>query len=242
MPSQVIVLLVDDQDLVVAAVKRLLAGEPDIALHCCRDARDAIVTANRIDPSVILQELAMPDGTGFTLLERFRRNRPTAATPIVVLSSQDDPETRARAASEGAADFFVTLPDAATLAACLRRHAGHTAIATLDASALSPFREADAASGADFTGELIDEFMREASSQVEQLRAAAARGDTAAVRATAHSLKGSSLTMGAHRLAALCDRIEAREGDASRLAVEIDREFVKVGEAFTAERRKWDQR
>jgi DNA-binding response OmpR family regulator len=258
------VLLVDDQAFVGAAVGRLLAGERDIVLHYCGDPREAMLTANRIRPAVILQDLVMPDIDGLTLVGLFRRNRPTAGTPVIVLSGTDDPETRARAAAEGAVDYLVKLPDKATLVACIRRHAGGATAAaadepasarapsaarqpdtdaTLDPGPLEAFREADAASGVDFTGTLIDEFMREAASQVRLLREAAAGGDTAALRATAHSLKGSSLTMGARRLAALCARTEARQGetvDAAALVTEIDREFLRVSDALAAARRKWD--
>ena len=81
-PRQIVVLLVDDQAFVGAAVGRLLATEPDIALHCCRNALDAIALANQLNPTIILQDLVMPDIDGLTLVRLFRTNPPTAVDTL----------------------------------------------------------------------------------------------------------------------------------------------------------------
>src|ERR1700724_2498363 len=86
-PSRTMVLLVDDQAMVAEAVRRLLAGLPDIDLHYCADGNDAIKQANRIKPSVILQDLVMPSIDGLDLVQLYRANPGTAETPIIVLSS-----------------------------------------------------------------------------------------------------------------------------------------------------------
>jgi 1-aminocyclopropane-1-carboxylate deaminase/D-cysteine desulfhydrase-like pyridoxal-dependent ACC family enzyme len=44
----------------------------------------------------------MPDIDGLTLLRLFRANPPTSGTPVIVLSGNDDAETRTRALAEGA--------------------------------------------------------------------------------------------------------------------------------------------
>ncbi len=85
---QIVVLLVDDQAFVGAAVGRLLATEHDIGLHCCRNALDAIAVANQLNPTIILQDLVMPDIDGLTLVRLFRANPPTAETPVIVLSGE----------------------------------------------------------------------------------------------------------------------------------------------------------
>src|SRR4029078_482094 len=134
-----------------------------------------------------------------------------------VLSGNDDADTRARALAEGAADYLVKLPTKNALVACIRRHApGDGALEvetgpavvdrpaaqlrpdtseTLDRSMIADFQHADAAGVSYFTRTLIDQFLREATSQVETLRNAVRRSDAPALKATAHSLKGSSMTM-----------------------------------------------
>src|ERR1700719_2257169 len=88
------VLLVDDQAIVAQAVRRMLKDLPDIDLHYCADPIDAISEANRIRPTVILQDLVMPSIDGLDLVQLFRANPGTADTPIVVLSSEEDPRVK----------------------------------------------------------------------------------------------------------------------------------------------------
>jgi two-component system chemotaxis family response regulator WspR len=64
----VMVLLVDDQAFVCEAIRRALANQGDIDFHYCSDSKEAIVVANQIKPTVILQDLVMPDVDGLTLV------------------------------------------------------------------------------------------------------------------------------------------------------------------------------
>ena len=59
------------------AVRRMLAGEPDIVFHYNRDAAKALEEADRLKPTVILQDLVMPDIDGLTLVKTFRAHEPT---------------------------------------------------------------------------------------------------------------------------------------------------------------------
>ena len=65
------VLLVDDQLIIAEAVRRMLADQSDIEFHFITDAREAIACANSLQPTVILQDLVMPEVDGFELIRRF---------------------------------------------------------------------------------------------------------------------------------------------------------------------------
>jgi len=117
---QPVVLLVDDQAMVNEAVRRALANQPDITLHYCGDAREAVSMANQVQPTVILQDLIMPGIDGLTLLSRYRANEPTRDTPIIVLSTTDDPKVKGQAFALGANDYLVKLPDKIELVARIR--------------------------------------------------------------------------------------------------------------------------
>jgi len=118
----VTVLLVDDQAIVGEAVKRMLAGESDIQFHFCSDPGRAIPTANEIAPTVILQDLVMPDVDGLTLVKFFRANPRTREVPLIVLSSKEEPVIKAQAFAVGANDYLVKLPDKVELIARVRHH------------------------------------------------------------------------------------------------------------------------
>jgi len=224
----IVVLLVDDQPLVGIAVKRLLAQDTDITVHFCRVAGEAVARAHQVCPTVILQDLVMPDIDGLTLVSQFQRDPSTADTPVIVLSGNDDQATRARAKAAGASDFLLKLPGRDELAGCIRRHAlGHTATVpapvatvttgqledevTLDPSVMAGLREASS----DFAMDLVDLFIEDAEARLVTLRTAAGLDDGGELGRTAHCLKGSALTMGARKMAGLCAQLEAHATAAS---------------------------
>jgi phosphoserine phosphatase RsbU/P len=118
----VTVLLVDDQPIIAEAVRRMLAGETDIAFHYCRDPSKAIEQANTLAPTVILQDLVMPEIDGLTLVKFFRANPRTREVPMIVLSTKEEPIVKAEAFAVGANDYLVKLPDKLELIARLRYH------------------------------------------------------------------------------------------------------------------------
>jgi len=118
----VMVLLVDDQAMVCEAVRRALANQTDIDFHYCAEAKDAIPIANQIKPTVILQDLVMPGIDGLTLVSQFRENPSTKDTPIIVLSTNEDPQVKGEAFAMGANDYLVKLPDKIELVARIRYH------------------------------------------------------------------------------------------------------------------------
>lgn len=119
---KVTVLLVDDQPIIGEAVRRMLAGEDDIVFHYCRDASRAVEEAAKVSPTVILQDLVMPDIDGLTLVKTFRENAATRETPMIVLSSKEEPKVKAEAFALGANDYIVKLPDRLELLARIRYH------------------------------------------------------------------------------------------------------------------------
>ncbi len=116
------VLLVDDQAMVAEAIRRSLGSEPNLEFHYCSDPAKALAMADAIGPSVILQDLVLPGTNGLTLVQQFRTNPSTKDTPIIVLSTQEDPITKAQAFEVGANDYLVKLPDKVELAARIRYH------------------------------------------------------------------------------------------------------------------------
>ena len=116
------VLLVDDQPFVAELLQSQLASEKDINFHYCQDASQAISTAEKIGPTVILLDFSMPVISGLTLCKFFRAHPAIRDIPIIMLSGNDDAVTKAQAFEAGANDYLVKYPDAIELVARLRYH------------------------------------------------------------------------------------------------------------------------
>ena len=116
------VLLIDDQELIAEALRYMLADQPDIDFHYCQDPVKAIAEAVAFKPSVILQDLTMPEIDGLTLVRYIRANQKTALVPLVVLSGNEEPVTKAKAFEYGANDYLVKFPDKVEVLARLRYH------------------------------------------------------------------------------------------------------------------------
>lgn len=121
-PGQIRVLLVDDQAIVGQTVRAMLAAEPDIAFEFCTDPALAIDVAETFRPTVILQDLVMPDVDGLLLVKFIRAHPATRDVPLVVLSSKEEPVIKARAFALGANDYMVKLPDKLEVVARVRYH------------------------------------------------------------------------------------------------------------------------
>lgn len=132
------VLLIDDQPLVAESISRLLTDAPDIEFYYCSDVQQAIPMATEIEPTVILQDLVMPDTDGLMLVKFFRATPITQQIPVIVLSTQEDSAIKAEAFATGANDYLVKIPDAIEFVARLRYHsAAYTNLLKSQAAAQS---------------------------------------------------------------------------------------------------------
>ncbi len=116
------VMLVDDQAIVGEALRRMLEDESDIDYHFCNDPTKAVEEALAFQPTVILQDLVMPDIDGLMLLKFFRANPQTKPIPIIVLSTKEDPKIKSDAFELNATDYLVKFPDKLEVIARIRAH------------------------------------------------------------------------------------------------------------------------
>lgn len=120
--QDIVVLLVDDQMIIGEAVRRMLAPHEDISFHYCQNPQEALARAAEVGATVILQDLVMPEINGLDLVPQYRQQAATKDTPLIVLSTKEEAETKARAFALGANDYLVKLPDQLELVARIRYH------------------------------------------------------------------------------------------------------------------------
>lgn len=101
------ILAVDDHPLTREALARLVAdlgpGTEVLEADSIAAAQDRL--AVHPDVTLVVLDLALPDGSGMAGLERLLKTRPN--TPILVLAAQDDPAT-ARAVLDAGARGFIS--------------------------------------------------------------------------------------------------------------------------------------
>jgi signal transduction histidine kinase len=100
------VLLIDDDDLMVAHVRRILE-RAGFDFYSAQSARSGFELATGIRPDVILIDMVMPDMHGTDLLQMMRRNELLKTVPVIMLSGQADEAARIAALGEGADDFVL---------------------------------------------------------------------------------------------------------------------------------------
>ena len=99
-----IMIVEDDTDQLIGLKIRLQANHYTV-VHAV-DAVAAISTARREQPDLILLDLGLPAGDGFTVMERLHDLMDVAHIPIIIVSAREPEAYAERAINEGAFAFF----------------------------------------------------------------------------------------------------------------------------------------
>jgi len=102
-------LLVDDQSMVRAGLRMLLAGEPDIEVVAeAGNGLDAVAQARRFHPHVVLMDIRMPELDGLEATRRILAGTDGDAAPrILMLTTFDLDEYVYEALRAGASGFLL---------------------------------------------------------------------------------------------------------------------------------------
>lgn len=85
------------------------------------DAIAAIATARKEKPDVVVLDLGLPGGDGFTVMQRLKSNVDLMLVPIVVVSARDPLLNEERALKAGAEAFLQKPVENAELLAVIER-------------------------------------------------------------------------------------------------------------------------
>lgn len=99
------VLIVDDSSVVRERLVEKLSIIKEVEiLGVAESTREAMEKFRRLSPSVVVLDLAMPDGNGFKVLEEIKRDHPE--TLVIMLTNYAFPQHKKRSLN-GGADFFL---------------------------------------------------------------------------------------------------------------------------------------
>jgi len=97
------VLVADDNPVVRAGLTALLGGHPDIeVVAAAADGEEALASATRLTPDVVLLDVRMPGTDGLTALPELAR-----LAPVMMLTYSREPEVVAEALRRGASGYLV---------------------------------------------------------------------------------------------------------------------------------------
>ena len=136
------ILLIDDEPFAQQIIEHGLKTCVKHVLRYESSPARAVDLVRELDITVVLVDLRMPDLDGFEFTRRLRADPATEHVPVIMLSSEDDPEVKAQAFAAGVNDYMVKWPDPRELvarvqyhnAACIARRERDAAFASLRVS------------------------------------------------------------------------------------------------------------
>ncbi|PWC58935.1 transcriptional regulator [Azospirillum sp. TSH7] len=116
------VLVVDDNRINRHLLLALLERGGITLIEQAEDGHDALVRIERFKPDLVLLDLMMPQMDGFEMCRRLRADPRWKSLPVLVQSSLNRAEDRARAFAAGATDYVTKPINAVELLARVRIH------------------------------------------------------------------------------------------------------------------------
>ncbi len=99
------ILVVDDEQVALSSIKRLLRRRGFGRVEVCSDGREAIRVIKQKDFDVVLLDLLMPDIDGFQVLETTKPLKPQ--TEFIILTAVDEISNAVKTVRLGAYDYLV---------------------------------------------------------------------------------------------------------------------------------------
>ena len=247
--------------IVVRGMLEHLGCEVDVAAN----GREAVGMAMGNSYDLIFMDCQMPEMDGYTAtaeIRRLEREEGRGATPIIALTAHVMSGDREHCLQTGMDDYlgkplqqdqlqemlYRWLPDKA-YTVCEQgtssTEGGNTSDRdgtkepSLDMSVFDQYRKMQTDGQPDMVTRVVESFLATARSLVNTMDSSSCSGDSKSLWQAAHTLKSSSGSVGAHRLAGLCQELETAGRDEKQDAYEdlirsVDRELEVVEKALQA--------
>jgi len=238
------VLLVEDNAInqkVATQLLRKFKCDVDVA----GDGETALERLEKNRYSLVLMDVQMPGMDGYDTATEIRKREDEGQprSTIVAMTANAMSGDRERCLEAGMDDYLAKPVKPDELEQMLAKWAGdgdeavkcgHGVIGSHETNGLLSFNVAHLTESLNFDpsfiSELLDEFWKTAPPMIDQVVRSAATGDRVKVTYSAHTLKGMCRTIGADRLALVCEQIEDRghlygEEDVDRMIEDLKSEF-----------------
>ena len=122
MSQKTILIVDDDPDVRLGLHVRLKANHYDVIFAA--DGIASIAQARKHMPDLIILDLGLPAGDGFSVMERLKANDSLSLIPVIVVSARDVTANMDRALKAGAKAFLQKPVDNAQLLSVIRKVLG----------------------------------------------------------------------------------------------------------------------
>jgi len=100
------ILIVDDQMTNILLLESILQNAGYTQVHSTQDPTQVIPLVKELNPALICLDIRMPTINGFQVMGQLKITQKNTFLPILVLTSEEDRETRLQALESGAKDFL----------------------------------------------------------------------------------------------------------------------------------------
>jgi CheY-like chemotaxis protein len=214
----------------------------DVDVAC--DGREALDVLARGSYAAVLMDCQMPEIDGYEATRRIRRGEEQSGRPrlpVVAVTAHAMAGERERALAAGMDDYLTkpfTRDQLARIVARWLEPGGVERLAAAAAAEAAPPPPAHVLDPAvRRSAAVLRICLEQLPRSVESIAAAAAAGDQVRIKAEAHKLKGSTLSIGAATMADLCKRIEATPERTGDMLAELRAALGDVRDALERERK-----
>jgi DNA-binding response OmpR family regulator len=117
------IVVIDDDPDTQRGLATLLKAE-GYHVSAAPDAIAAMITVRRVEPDLVILDLGLRAGDGYTVLQQLRAYKPSDPIPAIVLTGRDAATNRQRALDAGAVAFLQKPADHEELLATIRAYIG----------------------------------------------------------------------------------------------------------------------
>ena len=122
MDKKRVLIVDDDEDLVRILSVNLMSEGFDVSTAF--DGMGAVMRAHKDLPDLIILDIKMPAGDGFTVVEKLRMSTKTFSIPVVFLSALPKEDMEQKALEAGALHYFSKPFDMGVLMDYIKNHLG----------------------------------------------------------------------------------------------------------------------